>query len=280
MTLPRSDRPASPLEGPAAPDALDAQRLESDRRLVMTVLKILVIPSVGMAFTDFMISNGDLAAIAASLWLRVLSLGGIVVFYVLMKRAATRREYEALVLAITMLGSATVIALQLLRPPDSLTIIRFEMMMLVGFFTALPNRARFQALPAVTLAIGSLAILILRPSHVPLYEIYSSALTFGLAIALGALVTLRRDAQQRREAEALRTERELRATLELTMSELRVLRGVLPTCAHCKRIHTDTGEWQQMELYVRENSEAEFSHGVCPDCAAALYPEIPPAPIT
>ena len=278
MTLPRADRPASPLGGPAAPDALDAQRLESDRRLVMTVLKILVIPSIGWAFTDVMISRGDGAAIAASLWLRLLSLGGIAVVYALIKRATTRAEYEKVVFAIAMLGGATVIALQLVRPADNLTVIRFEIMMVVGYFTALPNRPLLQAIPGIALAVASLAILIFRPSHVPVYEIYSSALTFALAIGLGALVTVRRDAQQRREADALRAEQELRASLEQAMSELRVLKGVLPTCAHCKRIHTDAGEWQQMELYVRENSEAEFSHGVCPDCAAELYPEIPPAP--
>jgi hypothetical protein len=274
VTLPRPDRPDRPLAGPPAPDALDAQRLESDRRLVMTVLKILVVPSVGMAFTDLMISRGDVAAIASSLWIRLLTLGGIVAVYQLMKRATTRREYEQIVFVIATLGSAAVIALQLVRPPDNLTAVRFEMLMVVGFFTALPNRARLQAIPAIALAAASLGILTFRPSRVPVYEIWSSALTFGLAIGLGALVTVRRDLQQRREADALRAEQELRAALEQTMSELRVLKGVLPTCAHCKRIHTDTGEWQQMELYVREHSEAEFSHGVCPDCAAELYPEI------
>jgi HAMP domain-containing protein len=51
-------------------------------------------------------------------------------------------------------------------------------------------------------------------------------------------------------------------------AEVKVLEGILPICASCKRIRTDAGTWQAVESYVRDHSEAEFSHGVCPDCAA------------
>jgi PAS domain S-box-containing protein len=50
--------------------------------------------------------------------------------------------------------------------------------------------------------------------------------------------------------------------------EVKTLRGILPICASCKRIRTDTGSWQQVEAYVRDRTEAEFSHGLCPTCAA------------
>ena len=54
-------------------------------------------------------------------------------------------------------------------------------------------------------------------------------------------------------------------------AEVRVLRGILPICAQCKRIHTEEGSWQQIESYVRDHSHAEFSHGLCPDCAKATW---------
>jgi len=50
-------------------------------------------------------------------------------------------------------------------------------------------------------------------------------------------------------------------------------RGLLPICASCKRVRDDKGYWNQLEAYVRDHSEAEFSHGICPDCAEKLYPE-------
>lgn len=61
---------------------------------------------------------------------------------------------------------------------------------------------------------------------------------------------------------------------EKAMGELRILRGLLPTCASCRKIRNDQGDWTQMELYIRNHSEAEFSHGICPECMKALYPEL------
>ena len=49
--------------------------------------------------------------------------------------------------------------------------------------------------------------------------------------------------------------------------------GLLPICAHCKKIREDDGSWVSIEKYISDHSEAEFSHGLCPDCVKALYPE-------
>jgi PAS domain S-box-containing protein len=56
-------------------------------------------------------------------------------------------------------------------------------------------------------------------------------------------------------------------------SEIKRLRGMLPICASCKKIKNDDGYWSQIEIYIREHSEAEFSHGICPECLRKLYPE-------
>ena len=58
------------------------------------------------------------------------------------------------------------------------------------------------------------------------------------------------------------------------LASAKVLRGLLPICASCKSIRSDEGYWQQIEGYIREHSEAEFSHGLCPDCVRQLYPDI------
>ena len=56
--------------------------------------------------------------------------------------------------------------------------------------------------------------------------------------------------------------------------ELKVLKGFLSICASCKMIRDKNGNWTQIEEYIREHSEAEFSHGICPECAQKMYPEI------
>ncbi len=61
--------------------------------------------------------------------------------------------------------------------------------------------------------------------------------------------------------------------LQKAFDEIRTLRGIVPICAKCKQIRDDKGFWSQVEVYVRDHTEAEFSHGICPDCAKELYPE-------
>ena len=55
--------------------------------------------------------------------------------------------------------------------------------------------------------------------------------------------------------------------------EVNTLRGIIPICSSCKKIRDDKGYWQQVEVYVRDRSEAEFSHAICPECLEKLYPE-------
>ncbi len=61
--------------------------------------------------------------------------------------------------------------------------------------------------------------------------------------------------------------------LEKALEEVNSLSGLLPICASCKKIRDDKGYWNQIESYISEHSEADFSHGLCPDCAIKLYPE-------
>jgi len=54
--------------------------------------------------------------------------------------------------------------------------------------------------------------------------------------------------------------------------EIKILKGIVPICAHCKKIRDDKGYWTQLESYIRKHSEAEFSHGICQECAEKHYP--------
>ena len=62
-------------------------------------------------------------------------------------------------------------------------------------------------------------------------------------------------------------------SLKKSLEKVRALSGLLPICASCKKIRDDKGYWNQIEAYIRDHSEAEFSHGICPDCSKKLYPE-------
>jgi hypothetical protein len=62
--------------------------------------------------------------------------------------------------------------------------------------------------------------------------------------------------------------------LEKALDEIKQLSGLLPICASCKKIRDDKGYWNQIEAYISQHSEAQFSHSVCPECTQKLYPDI------
>jgi len=64
-----------------------------------------------------------------------------------------------------------------------------------------------------------------------------------------------------------------RKRAEEALSEIKTLRGIIPICSSCKKIRDDKGYWHQVEVYISDHSEADFSHGICEECARKLYPE-------
>lgn len=62
--------------------------------------------------------------------------------------------------------------------------------------------------------------------------------------------------------------------LEEAVKEIKTLKGIIPICASCKNIRDDKGYWNQIESYIKEHSDADFSHSICPECAKKLYPDL------
>ena len=106
--------------------------------------------------------------------------------------------------------------------------------------------------------------------HPTQWEFFVDAVMLVLVMAPLLYIWLYRplviEIEERKAAEARLEDavRELTAALE----NVRNLRGLLPICAWCRKIRNDRGYWQQLEAYVVENSDAEFTHGICPDCAS------------
>ncbi|MDH4317211.1 MAG: hypothetical protein OEV64_02370 [Desulfobulbaceae bacterium] len=72
---------------------------------------------------------------------------------------------------------------------------------------------------------------------------------------------------------AYQREKAITIRLEQSLDEIKILRGILPICASCKKIRDDQGYWNQIEAYFSAHSEAQFSHSICPECLVKLYPK-------
>ena len=72
----------------------------------------------------------------------------------------------------------------------------------------------------------------------------------------------------------LRKEKELQERIQEALANVKTLSGLLPICANCKKIRNDKGYWDQIEGYIQKHSEAQFTHGICPECTEKLYGDL------
>ncbi len=91
--------------------------------------------------------------------------------------------------------------------------------------------------------------------------------SYLVANLLGIVTAIQLQRRGRQLFEAAMHQQELGEHLEKARAEIRTLHGILPICAHCKRIMNDAGKWEQVEVYVRRHTHAEFTHDICPECA-------------
>ena len=87
---------------------------------------------------------------------------------------------------------------------------------------------------------------------------------FGLAGATLAFLRIKKETEQRED---------LIDKLGKALGEVKTLKGFIPICSSCKNIRNDAGYWERIEKYIKDRSDAEFSHSICPDCMKKLYPE-------
>jgi hypothetical protein len=102
-------------------------------------------------------------------------------------------------------------------------------------------------------------------AHLGLWLLGMAGLVFGMRSLQGHM-----RARQQAEAERER----LIAELQEALANVKTLRGLIPICSSCKKVRDDQGYWTQLETYLKQHSDAEFSHGLCLDCMRKLYPEV------
>jgi PAS domain S-box-containing protein len=109
-----------------------------------------------------------------------------------------------------------------------------------------------------------------RDPKIGLTLLVTCAPLFDRRGALCGSVHVARDITKQKTAEEERDR--LIAQLQQALSTVHMLSGILPICSACKKIRDEQGEWRPLESYIMKHSEAEFSHGICPECMSRLYP--------
>jgi hypothetical protein len=103
----------------------------------------------------------------------------------------------------------------------------------------------------------------------------TTGLRFLVTYAIVAILAYGLESSRRRWYEELQQEKE---ALRQALVQVKTLRRLLPICASCKRVRDDKGYWTMLDQYLEEHADVDLSHGLCPDCMKALYPEFSDEP--
>ncbi len=186
----------------------------------------------------------------------------------------TLRAFNLTVLSWSLFSSLALLYVDSTRPEEYAGHTVADVMMVLLTYLALPLPLAWQVFSA---GLFSCAMLIMGlwlrpwPDEPTTLAALTSLLTSNI---LGAGISSELQLWRRRQFVTLCRERELSTSLEKALHEVKTLRGILPICMHCKKIRDDSGYWQQVEQYVTENTDAQFSHSLCPDCMQSEYPGV------
>lgn len=259
------------LNAPAmTPEALEWHRFERDRTQALRVLALLAVPIAAFGIIDFLVAKSDVRL--AILWsVRGVTLLALGALWYGLRAAPTRLRFERMLFTAQMIGVALAIASHVQRGPDALFITRFELLSVVVYYLMVPGRTRMQAVPALTLSVASMSMVLLWHTNLSGPELVTHLVCFALANALGLLVAQHKQATAAAEATAWRALVQARDHLEQTVAELRALRGVVPICPHCHKVRDARNAWQQLEAYVSARGDVKFSSILCPSCLVGEF---------
>ncbi len=252
--------------------ALDVLRFELDRRQLAIAVVLLAIPVVVFTVSDVLTAYARPGLLGLLLGIRIVSLAVVLLGVRRMMQVKERQRFARVLTVACYVIVGLALTIHALRPPEALSPYFFELLLLFALYAVVPSRWRQQAGPALALTIGSLVLLATHHQAAELVDRIAIVTILLAANAVGLSLGWSRTLAERREEEFVESERLAREALLRTTGELQTLRGILPICAHCRKVRDEAGAWAALEAYVRRHSPAEFSHGICPDCVAEYFP--------
>jgi hypothetical protein len=256
---------ADALESRYQLDALPSQR--------KSLVAVLVVAGAFQAINipaDYTISGGG-DAFRDLMLIRVASVALVIAGIVMIRRQREPGRFERVAMWWGIFTAIGVVASFALLPPTYTEHTAWSVFLVLAMYVTLPISMVRQASVAGIFTIGDAIILWnLKVLDVPAARV-DIMLAHACAHAIGVVASWQFRRSRRDQFLAYR-EAELAHTHEQrALGELSVLQGILPICSHCKRIRNEDGQWSQVEVYVRRHSEADFTHGICPDCEQKFF---------
>ena len=185
------------------------------------------------------------------------------------KSRRSARLFDATLVTWMIVTNVFTLYVTTTRPPDFVQHAIVNAAIVIVYFILIRTPLPAQTGAAAMLTIGEIALMAAMGA-VPRLAV-SGGLILSIFLIAGTVASWQLQRWQRVQFAAVLSERKLRAELQQALSSVQRLESILPICASCKKIRDENGSWHQVEVYVRDRTGTEFSHGLCPECAARLY---------
>lgn len=247
------------LNSQDAATRLDDLRLQSDRRLASLAMWLLLVPGLWFLRADLNTYWSDWPVLLQRLLFRGALVSTPLLGIWLIAESRTRREYSNAVFLVAILTGVVTVAFNVSRTPGTGLPLRTPLLILSIMYFAMPDRPWRQCATPVFVTAG---LMVLRLTRLPGggIDVPGDLIVLASLNAIGIMAVVRRDRLER--------------ATSAVVGELKELRGIIPICSHCRKVRSEVNDWQQLERYVRDRSDALFSHGICPECLNEHYKDV------
>jgi len=253
------------------PTSAPRLRLANDRTLATLATSLILGPMVLFAISDAGIIT-DPARLAIAYVVRALALVVWVAGAVQLRRARSREVLRRITRGVAWSIVLFMLAIQLARPANSWLVVRSTLVVSCLLFVAYPDRLRYQLGPWAVLAAGTMALNHWYYQTMTTADSLSIIMNFMMAATLGAAAAVNRGRLEIGMTATLDRARAALREREQARAALRRLEGTIPICVHCREVQTSRGAWERLEHLVHAQTDASFSHGICPDCMQRHFP--------
>jgi len=158
-------------------------------------------------------------------------------------------------------------------PPGSISYLLIDVLIPVAICLLIPIGFLQQLGLALLFCLFDLTILLGAQPQLAASDLILVVTAFLTSLIFGGVCCWQSHISERKGFLRQLREQKAREEAQRLLGEVYTLRGILPICSYCKQIRDDRGYWHEVETYIRQHSEADFTHGICPDCIAKYFPQ-------
>jgi len=246
---------------------------EKNRKRTISILQLTAVIIVCFVFIDYnLITN--IKDFSISLVGRIFAEAAIF-FGIYLIKNFDEKYFDKILFFVVFIIIIHLFAVDYARQLDYVTIVSWDIFVIFSIYTAIPLSLFFQISTSMFLSFGKGVMWLYVKS--PQWHELEMISIFGVYLfsnIFGILVSWEIKTYQRKQFILLINEREAKNNLEKVISEIKILRGILPICSFCNKIRNDSGYYERVDEYITKHSEADFSHTICPECFSENYPEL------